>query len=59
MLLYPFRRRPSPFFEFYVETSNIIHDGDEESLTDLLVEKMRSDLDRNKWPRWKKHTVRV
>jgi adenylate kinase len=53
-VLYPFKKRPSPFFEFYVgEPSNIIHNGDIEALTDLLIEKMKNDIKRSKWTRWR------
>lgn len=45
-VLYPFKTRPSPFFEHYVKRENIIH-GDKkiESLEDEMVERLKHDCE--------------
>lgn len=53
-VLYPFKKRPSPFFEFYVGRENIISgDGrDLDELLDKLVVKMGSDIEKGLWHKW-------
>jgi len=48
-VLYPFKTRPSPFFEHFVKRENIIH-GDEsiERLEDEMVERLKHDY--KTWP---------
>jgi len=50
-VLYPFKKRPSPFFEHYIVRDNMIH-GDKpiEELENELITKLRSDYE--KWPTW-------
>jgi len=50
-VLYPFRSRPSPFFEYYADPDNIIHGDEIESMTKLLSEKMLGDIEKGAWPR--------
>ena len=48
-VLYPFKTRPSPFFEHYVKSENIIHgNGAIEDLEDEMVEKLK--LNHKDWP---------
>jgi len=50
-VLYPFKVRPSPFFEHYIKSTNLIQ-GDKPitKLEDELVEKLKAEYDG--WPTW-------
>jgi|Deesub1362B_J571_1020462.scaffolds.fasta_scaffold00004_109 adenylate kinase len=53
-VLYPFKKRPSPFFEFYAGRENIIM-GRKEELEQLyiaLINKMKSDIQQGLWLKW-------
>ena len=48
-VLYPFKTRPSPFFEHFVKHENILYgDGTIKSLEDEMVEKLKADC--RDWP---------
>jgi len=51
-VLYPFKARPSPFFEHYIKRTNIIQ-GDKPltELEDELVEKLKAEY--KAWPTWR------
>lgn len=53
-VLYPFKKRPSPFFEFYInDPSRIIQgENDPDTLVIDLINKMNNDINRGKWTRW-------
>jgi len=50
-VLYPFKKRPSPFFEHYIERDKMIH-GDKsiEELENELITKLKSDYEN--WSTW-------
>ncbi len=50
--LYPFKTRPSPFFEHYVSSENIIRGEDIDSSTSKLIRKMKLDIRKGRWLRW-------
>ncbi|MGI0080854.1 MAG: hypothetical protein ACRECH_14675, partial [Nitrososphaerales archaeon] len=52
-VLYPFKKRPSPFFEYYVSRDHVIQNEDLDACTDALISKMLVDISADKWPRWK------
>ncbi len=52
-VLYPFKKRPSPFFEFYASRDHIIQNVNLEKCTHALIGQMRSDIEAGMWPRWK------
>lgn len=53
-VLYPFERRPSPFFEFYVndEERIIRNNKDINEMTTDLITKMEEDIQNEQWSRW-------
>lgn len=51
-VLYPFKDRPSPFFEFYAGREHIIQGSNVEDMTTRLVEMMKDDVKANRWPNW-------
>jgi adenylate kinase len=50
-VLYPFKKRPSPFFEFYASRDHIIQDENLESCAKALITKMLDDVKSEKWPK--------
>lgn len=48
-VLYPHKKRPSPFFEYYAGPNNIFYDDDINKLTDSLIVKMFNDIKNKKW----------
>lgn len=51
-VLYPFKTRPSPFFEAYADRENIIQLENIDRGSKALVAKMKADIRSGKWPRW-------
>ncbi len=51
-VLYPWKKRPSPFFEFYA--SDIIRDGNIDQMTGWLIDIMKRDITNGLWPRLSK-----
>jgi len=52
-VLYPFKTRPSPFFEHFVKRENVVY-GDEtglNSLEDEMLERLKRDY--QSWPTWR------
>jgi hypothetical protein len=54
-VMYPHKRRPSPFFELYVSREGIIREEDIEKATSQLIAKMTNDIKAGLWPRWTFH----
>jgi adenylate kinase len=48
-VLYPHRKRPSPFFEYYAGPNNIFYYDDIGRLTESLIAKMCKDIKDGKW----------
>ena len=53
-VLYPFNKRPSPFFEFYAGRENIIMGSkkDLDKLYSVRIDKMKSDISQGLWLKW-------
>ena len=51
-VLYPFKDRPSSFFEFYVGRDHIISGSNVKTATTRLIKMMKDDLKANRWPNW-------
>jgi adenylate kinase len=52
-VIYPFKSRPSPFFEYYASSENIVRNEDLDACISALVEKMNRDIASGLWLRWK------
>lgn len=53
-VLYPFKKRSSPFFESYIKDHDRIISGDRNinELTTDLIDKMKRDIESGLWTRW-------
>jgi adenylate kinase len=51
-VLYPFKKRPSPFFEFYAGKDHILQGPSAPEMTSKLIRQMEKDISAGKWPNW-------
>lgn len=52
-VIYPFKTRPSPFFEYYASTDNIFRTEELERCVDSLIARMKKDIEAGLWLRLK------